>query len=81
MRHLHGADPRGGCILVGLAGLSPSFVSMVENGQRPLDRRSRIAGLASALNVSEIDLMGGPHLTPDPVRSDPHKGSQLTSRW
>lgn len=60
--------------LAGLAGLSPSFVSMVENGQRPLDRRSHIAGLASALNVSETDLMGGPHLTPDPVQSDPHKG-------
>jgi Helix-turn-helix domain len=60
--------------VAGLAGLSPSFVSMVENGQRPLDRRSHIAGLASALNVSETDLMGGPHLTPDPVQSDPHKG-------
>ncbi len=26
--------------LAGLAGLSPSFLSMVETGQRPLDRRS-----------------------------------------
>jgi Helix-turn-helix domain len=60
--------------LASLAGLSPSFVSMVENGQRPLDRRSHIAGLASALNVSETDLMGGPHLTSDPVQSDPHQG-------
>lgn len=37
--------------LAGLAGLSPSFVSMVENGQRPLDRPSHIAALASALKV------------------------------
>jgi transcriptional regulator with XRE-family HTH domain len=58
--------------LAGLAGLSPSFVSMVENGQRPLDRRSHIAALASALKVSETDLAGGPHLTPDPLQSDPH---------
>ena len=58
--------------LAGLAGLSPSFVSMVENGQRPLDRRSHIAALASALKVSETDLVGGPHLTPDPLQSDPH---------
>jgi len=29
--------------LAGLAGLSPSFLSMVETGQRPLDRRSHIA--------------------------------------
>jgi transcriptional regulator with XRE-family HTH domain len=58
--------------LAGLAGLSPSFISMVENGQRPLDRRSHIAAVASALRVSETDLVGGPHLTPDPLQSDPH---------
>jgi transcriptional regulator with XRE-family HTH domain len=60
--------------LAGLAGLSPSFVSMVENGHRLLDRRSHIAALASALKVSETDLVGGPHLTPDPTQSDPHMG-------
>jgi transcriptional regulator with XRE-family HTH domain len=58
--------------LAGLAGLSPSFLSMVENGQRPLDRRSHIAALAAALKVSESDLVGGPHLTPDPLQSNPH---------
>jgi len=60
--------------LAGLAGLSPSFLSIVETGQRPLDRRSHIAALASALKVSETDLVGGPHLTPDPLQSDPHLG-------
>ena len=60
--------------LAGLAGLSPSFLSMVESGQRPLDRRSHIAALASALRVSETDLVGGPHLTPDPMQADPHMG-------
>jgi transcriptional regulator with XRE-family HTH domain len=60
--------------LAGLAGLSPSFLSMVETGQRPLDRRSHIAALASALKVSETDLVGAPHLTPDPLQSDPHMG-------
>ena len=58
--------------LAGLAGLSPSFVSMVEHGSRMLDRRSHIAALATALKVSETDLVGGPHLTPDPLQSDPH---------
>lgn len=58
--------------LAGLAGLSPSFLSMVETGQRPLDRRSHIAALAGALKVSETDLVGGPHLSPDPLQSDPH---------
>jgi transcriptional regulator with XRE-family HTH domain len=60
--------------LAGLAALSPSFISMVEQGHRPLDRRSHIAGIASALRVSETDLVGGPHLTPDPLQSDPHLG-------
>ena len=58
--------------LAGLAGLSPSFVSMVEHGSRMLDRRSHIGALATALKVSETDLVGGPHLTPDPLQSDPH---------
>jgi transcriptional regulator with XRE-family HTH domain len=58
--------------LAGLAGLSPSFISMVENGQRSLDRRSYIAAVASALRVSETDLVGGPHLSADRQQADPH---------
>jgi transcriptional regulator with XRE-family HTH domain len=58
--------------LAGLAGLSQSFLSMVENGQRPLDRRSHIAAVAGALRVSETDLVGGPHLSADRQQSDPH---------
>jgi hypothetical protein len=45
---------------------------MVEHGQRLLDRRSHIAAVASALRVSESDLIGGPHLSADPMQSDPH---------
>jgi len=58
--------------LAGLAGLSPSFLSMVEHGQRMLDRRSHIAAIASALGVSETDLVGGPHLSADRQQADPH---------
>lgn len=60
--------------LAGLAGLSPSFLSMVELGQRMMDRRSHIAAVASALRVSETDLVGGPHLSADPMQADPHMG-------
>src|SRR2546425_287172 len=60
--------------LAGLADISPAFVSMVETGQRPLDRRSHIAAIASALRVSETDLVGGPHLGPDRIQADPHMG-------
>jgi transcriptional regulator with XRE-family HTH domain len=57
-----------------LAGLSPSFLSMVETGHRPLDRRSHIAALANALKISETDLVGGPHLSADRQQADPHRG-------
>ncbi len=60
--------------LAGLAGVSPSYVAMVERGERALDRRSHIAAIASALRVSEADLAGGPHLSADPQQSDPHMG-------
>lgn len=58
--------------LAGQAGLSASFLSMAERGQRALDRRSHIAALASALRVSETELVGRPHLSADPIQSDPH---------
>jgi len=58
--------------LADMAGLSASFVSMVEHGSRMLDRRSHIAALADALRVSETDLVGGPHLSSDRLQSDPH---------
>jgi len=55
-----------------LAGLSKSFLSRAERGQRALDRRSHIASLASVLRVSETDLVGGPHLGTDPEQAEPH---------
>ncbi|MGI5286660.1 helix-turn-helix domain-containing protein [Nonomuraea polychroma] len=58
--------------VAGLAGVSVSFLSMAERGQRALDRRSYIAALASALRVSETDIVGGPHLSSDPVQAGPH---------
>jgi transcriptional regulator with XRE-family HTH domain len=60
--------------LAGLAGVSQGYLSLIENGQRSLDRRSYIAGIASALHVSETDLVGGPHLSADHEQADPHAG-------
>ena len=59
--------------LADLAGVKPSQISMWENGRRLLDRRRDITALARALQVSETDLVGGPHLSADPVQSDPHR--------
>ncbi|MBO2450489.1 helix-turn-helix transcriptional regulator [Actinomadura barringtoniae] len=58
--------------LGGLANLSKGFLSKVENGKLALDRRSYISALAAALQVSETDLVGGPHLGKDRLQSDPH---------
>src|ERR1700678_2959546 len=56
----------------GLAGVTAAYLSMIERGLRPLDRRSTISALAAALRVSETDLTGGPHLTGDRLQSAPH---------
>lgn len=58
--------------LAGETGLSISFLSMAERGLRALDRRSHISTLAAALRVSESDLVGGPHLSQDPIQANPH---------
>jgi transcriptional regulator with XRE-family HTH domain len=60
--------------LGGLAGIAPSLISMIENGQRPLDRRSSISAIAAALRVSETELTDGPHLSADRLQSEPHAG-------
>jgi transcriptional regulator with XRE-family HTH domain len=44
-------------ILAGLAGRSTGWLSQIERGLRPLERRSDIAALASALRVSPTDLL------------------------
>jgi transcriptional regulator with XRE-family HTH domain len=58
--------------LAGLSGMARSLITMIENGQRPLDRRSQIAALSAALRISETDLVGGPHLSADHLQSDAH---------
>jgi transcriptional regulator with XRE-family HTH domain len=58
-------------VIVGLAGISESYLSLLETGKRALDRRSLIVALATALEVSPSELldMGGSPLPVD--RSHP----------
>jgi transcriptional regulator with XRE-family HTH domain len=65
--------------LAGLAGLSPSFVSMVEHGQRLLDRRSHIAALAS-WNVVDFDHIVDTPAGPQRGQEFPRRSALLTSR-
>jgi transcriptional regulator with XRE-family HTH domain len=55
--------------LAGLTGLSKGFLSMVENGQRRLDRRSHIEAVANALQVAVTDLTGQPYAPTDPAQA------------
>jgi hypothetical protein len=48
--------------LAGLTGLSQSFISMVETGQRPLRRRDHVNALAAALRVPPAEI--APSISP-----------------
>lgn len=54
-----------------LAGLSKSYLSMIERGERPVERRSTLEALATALRVAPTDLTGQPYGAPtDPVSAE-----------
>jgi transcriptional regulator with XRE-family HTH domain len=54
----------------GLAGISTSYLSMIENGHRRLDSRSLLNTLAEVLAVSVVDLTGQPYAPTDRQQSD-----------
>ena len=54
--------------LAGLACISPAFLSMVENGQRPLRSADHIVALAGVLKVSPLYLADGWDDSPAPAR-------------
>lgn len=67
--------------LAGLACVSPAFISMIENGQRPLRSADHILALAGVLDVSPLYLADGrqdspaaaepaPRPVPFPARCD-----------
>lgn len=49
----------------GLAGISKSYLSMLENGKRQFDRRGLVEDIARALGCSPADITGQPYLPPD----------------
>jgi transcriptional regulator with XRE-family HTH domain len=59
--------------LAGLSGLSTSFLSMVENGQRHLDRTGHINALAEALQVAPAELLGQPYPPAGPASGTAHE--------
>lgn len=57
-------------VLAGLVGRDKSWLSRVERGLRPLERRKDIAALADALQVSVVDLTGQPYVVPGKPEDD-----------
>jgi transcriptional regulator with XRE-family HTH domain len=63
---------RGGmsqAALAGLAGLSQPYLSELESGRKPLDRKATQAAIAGALNISVAQLIGECGAQDDPVRA------------
>src|ERR1700722_15457198 len=58
-------------VLAGLSGVTPSFLSMVENGHRELRRWSDILALANALEASPLYLEFGSPDEPGPRAPSP----------
>ncbi len=58
IRHWRGKSLR---VAAELAGISESYLSRIERGERPLDRRSLLEALAAALRVAPSDITGQPY--------------------
>jgi transcriptional regulator with XRE-family HTH domain len=54
-------------VLADLCGVSQAYVSMLEHGQRAIDKRSTVIALAEALRVSVTELTGQPYPPVDPI--------------
>jgi transcriptional regulator with XRE-family HTH domain len=59
-------------VLADRTGLSKSFLSMVENGHRRLERRRDLIAIATALQVSMTDLTGQPYPPTTPADGGAH---------
>jgi transcriptional regulator with XRE-family HTH domain len=57
-------------VAAGLAGISTSYLSMLERGQRGFNRRGLLEDLAGALGCSVADLTGQPYLPMDRQSAD-----------
>jgi transcriptional regulator with XRE-family HTH domain len=68
LRNIRQARRKSLAVVAGLAGISKSYLSMLELGQRALDRRSVIVALANALEVAPSELTALP--VPAPGNGD-----------
>src|SRR5262249_6021740 len=55
--------------LADFAGVSQSYISKVEAGEKSIERRSTLVNVAAALQVSVADLLGQPGDPTDPLKA------------
>lgn len=67
IRHARGKSLE---VVAGLAGISASYLSRLESGDRALDRRSLIVALARALEVAPSEITGAGLAAPGDARED-----------
>ncbi|MGW5644877.1 helix-turn-helix domain-containing protein [Saccharopolyspora sp. NPDC003752] len=58
LREIRKARGKSLTVIAGLAGISASYLSRLESGERALDRRSLVVALANALEVAPSELTG-----------------------
>jgi transcriptional regulator with XRE-family HTH domain len=57
-------------VLAGLAGISQGYLSLIETGARPVERRATLVALAGALQVSVAELSGQSGDPTDPAKAE-----------
>ncbi len=70
LRQIRHARGKSLAVVAGLAGISPSYLSRLESGERALDRRSLIVALANALEVAPSELTGEASRVPGELDED-----------
>src|SRR5437588_1515812 len=70
LRQLRHARGKSLSVVAGLAGISKSYLSRLESGERALDRRSLILALANALDVAPSEITGAELALPGEAGDD-----------
>lgn len=70
LRQIRHAKRKSLAVIAGRAGISVSYLSRIESGERALDRRSLIIALANALEVAPSELTGAALSSPGLLDED-----------
>jgi transcriptional regulator with XRE-family HTH domain len=78
LRRLRASRGKSLAVIAGLAGISTSYLSLLERGERALDRRSLIVALANALEIAPSEITALP--VPAPANGDTDRAIDAVSQ-